>query len=87
MVFDDSEYADFERNAKYLAGALLMPKDQFIERFKALESLFSEGTASRPRILYSTIRELGREFRVSDQSVGIRAKMLDLVREEDLGTL
>ena len=85
--FDDSEYGDFERNAKYLAGALLMPKDRFIERFKALEFLFSEGTASRSRILYSAIRELGKELRVSDPSVGIRAKLLGLVPEEDLGTL
>ena len=85
--FDDSEYGDFERNAKYLAGALLMPKERFIERFKALEALFSAGTASRPRILYSVIRMLGKEFRVSDPSVGIRAKLLGLVPEEDLGTL
>jgi len=85
--FDEAEYCDFERNAKYLAGALLMPTPQFIERFQTLEVLFSEGSASRTGILYSVIRELGKEFSVSDQSVGIRARMLDLVREEDLGSL
>jgi hypothetical protein len=85
--FDEAEYCDFERNAKYLASALLMPRSKFIARFQALETLFSEGSASSTGILYSMIRELGKEFCVSDQCVGIRARMLALVREEDLGSL
>jgi Zn-dependent peptidase ImmA (M78 family) len=85
--FDGDEYCDFERNAKYLAGSLLMPRNEFIERFKALEALFSESSRSRKGVLYSVIRELGKEFCVSDQSVGIRARMLGLVKEEDLGGL
>jgi hypothetical protein len=84
--FDEVEYCDFERNVKFLAGALLMPRNQFIERFKVLEALFSESSRSRIGVLYSVIRELGKEFCVSAQSVGIRARMLGLVKVEDLSS-
>lgn len=82
--FGDQEYDDFERNAKYLGAALLMPSTKFSERFRALEIVFSEQSASKPFVIRSVLRNLSKEFCVSHEAAGIRAKLLNLVREEDL---
>lgn len=84
-AFSDSEYQDFERNAKYLAAALLMPQTRFSVRYQVLEGVFSERSASKAYVIRSVLQALSREFCVSHEAAGIRAKMLSLVREEDLG--
>jgi Zn-dependent peptidase ImmA (M78 family) len=84
-AFSDPEYGDFERNAKYLAGALLMPQVRFSERYKVLEGVFSERSTSKPYVIRAVLQSLSKEFCVSHESAGIRANMLDLIRQEDLG--
>lgn len=84
-AFSDSEYEDFERNAKYLAAALLMPQTRFSERYQVLEGVFAGRSMSKAYVIRAVLQALSKEFCVSHEAAGIRAKMLTLVREEDLG--
>jgi len=80
----DSDYADLERNAKYLAACLLMPKSTFIERFAFHKARAQSKTTDTREILSGVVVSVAREFDVSRESAAYRAKHLGLVSEEDL---
>jgi Zn-dependent peptidase ImmA (M78 family) len=81
---DSASYLAFEKNAKFLAGALLMPKDQFSKRFDELKRGFTQETVSRGAVASKTLKRLSKEYIVSEQATGIRARDLDLITREDL---
>jgi Zn-dependent peptidase ImmA (M78 family) len=81
---DVDGYSDFERNAKYLAGALLMPREQFSARFSELRAGIIQTTVSKGAVASQTLKRIAKEFVVSEQSAGIRAKHLNLITREDL---
>ena|ERR1700730_13946879 len=81
---DSTSYTSFEKNAKYLAGALLMPKDQFSKRFHELKRGFTQETVSSGAVASKTLKRLSKEYIVSELATGIRARDLDLITREDL---
>jgi Zn-dependent peptidase ImmA (M78 family) len=80
----DAEYAVIERDAKYLAGAILMKKTWFMERFGYHQSRLSFQSKNRLNILGFIIRELSRDFNVSCYTAAIRARELDLIDQQIL---
>lgn len=80
----DSDYADFERNAKYLAACILLPKLAFIERFGLHKDRLSVKIVNPSEIAARAIMAIALEFEVSKEPVAYRAKHLNLVTEECL---
>ena len=86
----DREYQDIEREAKYLAAALLMPKNVFEQRFSHFLQIQSQRSANQLYQLENIFRELSLDFNVSIHSAVIRAeqlKLIDPVQFEELVTL
>jgi Zn-dependent peptidase ImmA (M78 family) len=81
---DDSDYADFERNAKYLAACLLMPRPDFVERFSLHRQRFSATIVNPSEIAARVILSLASDFDVSKEPTAYRARHLGLVTEECL---
>jgi len=81
---DDLNYADFERNAKYLASCLLLPKPSFIERFDLHRQRYSAKIANPLEIAVRAVLVVASEFEVSKEPAAYRAKHLNLITEECL---
>jgi Zn-dependent peptidase ImmA (M78 family) len=75
----DNIHHRMERNAKYLAAAILMPKKMFKKRFKELikdaEHIYDTILQRQKYVL----AELKKEFRVSDWSITYRCNDLKLI--------
>lgn len=80
----DSDYADFERNAKYLAACLLLPKASFLERFSLHRQRFSTKIVNPSEIAVRVILSVASDFEISKEPAAYRAKHLGLVTEECL---
>jgi Zn-dependent peptidase ImmA (M78 family) len=85
--FSDDEYRIIEKDAKYLAGCLLMPRAIFRERFNHFYALQSQRTGNNLLVNRHVIKQLSLDFNVSCFSVGIRATHLDLLDQEELNDL
>jgi len=80
----DSDYGDFERNAKYLAACLLLPKASFIERFNLHRERWGAQIVNPSEIAVRVILAVASEFEVSKEAAAYRAKHLNLITEECL---
>jgi Zn-dependent peptidase ImmA (M78 family) len=87
QAITDAEYRTIERNAKYLAGAILMRRHLFKERFAFFFRQQSLRSSNRLQILKFVVRELSRDFNVSCYTVAIRARDLDLIDQQQLDDL
>jgi Zn-dependent peptidase ImmA (M78 family) len=83
----DSQYRIIEKNAKYLAGAILMKRSLFRDRFEFFFRQQSIRTSSRLQILRYVVRELSRDFNVSCYAIAIRSRDLDLIDQQQLDDL
>jgi Zn-dependent peptidase ImmA (M78 family) len=77
----DQDYQDLERNAKYLASALLMPKESFTERFNIHIDRFKTQTRNPIEIATFAVASLASEFEVSKEAVGVKCKHLGFIDE------
>jgi Zn-dependent peptidase ImmA (M78 family) len=77
----DQDYQDLERNAKYLAAALLMPRGTFIERFQFHKGRVESKIKNPIEAMSSVATSLKSEFEVSKESIGVRCKHLGLIDE------
>jgi Zn-dependent peptidase ImmA (M78 family) len=78
----DDDYKWIEMEAKYLAGCLLMPKSDFVERFKHFYGIKSQQTTNQRKILVYVFRQLNIDFNVSCVSCAIRALKLKLIDQD-----
>lgn len=85
--FSDADYRTIEKNAKYLAGCILMPQGVFKERFAHFAAIQSQQTTNSLSILKYVVRQLSMDFNVSCYSVSIRALHLGLIDQEQLDDL
>jgi Zn-dependent peptidase ImmA (M78 family) len=83
----DADYLKMERNAKYLAGALLMKKDLFEKRFAHFWQRQQSRTPVPVFIFRYVIRQLSLDFFVSCHSASIRSRHLGLVSQAQLNEL
>jgi Zn-dependent peptidase ImmA (M78 family) len=86
-AISDGEYRTIEKNAKYLAGAILMERSFFEERFAFFFRQQSIRTTNRLHILRFVVRELSRDFNVSCYAVALRARNLNLIDQQQLDDL
>ncbi len=77
----DDDYQDLERNAKYLAAALLMPKQIFIERFNFHKDRNASKTKNPIEVATLVVAALKSEFEVSKEAIGVRCKHIGLIDE------
>jgi Zn-dependent peptidase ImmA (M78 family) len=81
---NDEDYADSERNAKYLACCLLLPKQTFLKRFALHQERLGTDIVNPAEIAMRVIRALHSDFDVSKETIALRAKHLGLISEECL---
>jgi len=72
-------YHRMDRNAKYLAAALLMPKTMFKKRFKEIYRESQNIYKQDLQCISFTLKKLMDEFRVSDKCVFYRCRDLRLI--------
>lgn len=90
MGLTNDEHQDMEMDAKYLAGAILMPRDEFIKLFKGHCSAQHKalGTAGdRHTLIRFAVRRLYMTYCVSFEAAAYRAKHLGLIKAHDLALL
>jgi Zn-dependent peptidase ImmA (M78 family) len=75
----DEDYQRMEREAKYMAGCLLMPAWTFTERFNHFYAIKLQQTANERNILLYVFRQVSMDFNVSCHSCAVRALKLDLI--------
>lgn len=82
----DEQYQAMEKDAKHLAGALLMPASRFESQFRHYQDIHSQ-EMNRIRLLRKVTRKLYLNFNVSYSSACLRAAHLSLLEWEDLPEL
>ena len=87
QALTEQEYLRIEREAKYLAGCLLMPRAVFQERFAQFLEIQSQQTPNSLAVLKFVIRQLSMDFHVSCYCVALRALHLHLIDQQQLGEL
>jgi Zn-dependent peptidase ImmA (M78 family) len=80
----DTEYQAMERQAKHLAGCLLMPPAVFRDRFDHFYSIKSQRTPNQRRILLFVFRQLSIDFNVSSHSCAVRGLKLGLIDQDQM---
>jgi len=90
--FSQREYDAFERDARYLAGALLMEATLFHKRFKGHweenEQLAVRWTRKSPHTqAIQTLKRCARDFHVGITCAATRALKLGLIKKEVLDTV
>jgi hypothetical protein len=85
--FSDDDYRIIEKNAKFLAGCILMPRTDFQKRFDYFYEVQSQRTSNLLTILKYVVRQLSMDFFVSCHSVSIRALHLGLIDQQQLEDL
>jgi Zn-dependent peptidase ImmA (M78 family) len=75
----DEEYETIERQAKRLAGCLLMPEVEFIRRFKHHWDTQRPSVTSDLTLLKYVIRQLNFDFAASHHAIAVRAVYLGLI--------
>jgi Zn-dependent peptidase ImmA (M78 family) len=83
----DADYLRMERNAKYLAGALLMKKDVFEKRFNHFWQKQQSRTPVPVFVFRYVVRRLSSDFFVSCHAAAIRSRHLGLVTQAQLNEL
>jgi Zn-dependent peptidase ImmA (M78 family) len=85
--YTDADYRIIEKNAKFLAGSILMPRGVFRERFAHFQALQSQRSANVLDILKYAVRQLSRDFNVSCYAVALRALHLEIIDQQQLDDL
>jgi Zn-dependent peptidase ImmA (M78 family) len=67
--FSDSDYQTIEKNAKYLAGCILMPRQIFMDRFTHFAEIQSQTTSNTLKILKYVVRQVSLDFNASCYTV------------------
>lgn len=80
----DAQYSIMERNAKYLAGCLLLPRVHFRSRFLRFFDLQLQTTHNRLMVLKYAVRQTSMDFNVSCHAVTLRALHLGLIDQEQV---
>lgn len=75
----DEQYGKIERQAKRLAGCLLMQEVEFIQRFKHHWDTQRGSVTSDLKVLKYVIRQLSFDFAASNHAVAVRAVYLGLI--------
>ena len=86
----DHEYAVMEKDAKYLVGAILMPKAEFSEQFHKHYADLKKRLkthAFHHTLVRTTIRRLYQAYCVSLEAATFRAFALHLISRHDLNEL
>jgi Zn-dependent peptidase ImmA (M78 family) len=83
----DQQYAQIEREAKHLAGALLMRRDWFSERYRAFEAAQRVRTSNDLEIASYVVRHASYCFNVSEHAAAVRARKLKLIDQEEMDDL
>lgn len=86
-AFTDADYQTIERNAKYLAACILMPKNEFKSRFQHFHQIQSQQTSNSLKIHRYVARQLSMDFFVSVHSIALRAMQLGLIDQQQLEDL
>lgn len=77
-----SEYWRMDRNAKYLASAIIMPAESFEKQaFTLFKKIDKKIYRTNETVLYKIALELSNDFNVSDIAAEIRFKNLGLHRK------
>lgn len=85
-----SAYEDLERDAKYLAGAILMPKSEFMSIFMKKSAAHRKALGvhgDRHTVIRYSIRRLYMTYCVSFEAAAFRARSLGLIKPSDLAVL
>jgi len=85
--FSDDDYRIIEKNAKFLASCILMPREAFKSRFEHFTAIQSQKTANYLNVLKYTVRQLNLDFNVSCFSISLRALHLRLIDQQQLEDL
>jgi hypothetical protein len=85
--FSDDDYRIIEKNAKFLASCVLMPKEVFKTRFEHFTAIQSQKTSNYLNVLKYAVRQLNMDFNVSCFSVSLRALHLHLIDQQQLEDL
>jgi Zn-dependent peptidase ImmA (M78 family) len=85
--FSDEDYRIIEKNAKFLASCILMPKEDFKTRFIHFTTIQSQRTSNSLQILKYVVRQLNMDFNVSCYSVSLRALHLNLIDQQQMDDL
>lgn len=85
--FSDYDYQVIERNAKFLASCILMPRETFTARFKHFFGMQSARVTNTVQIHRYVIKQLNYDFYVSYFSIALRALQLSLIDQEEFNEL
>jgi len=88
--FSDGEYVQLEREAKRLAGAILMRKSLYLPRYMQFYGDHRERGGHHLNSIKFAVQELSKDFFASCVAVAIRAvstEMIDQEEFEDLGQM
>lgn len=73
------QYHRMDRNAKYLAGAILLPAESFKNRaIEIYESIDKKTVKTNEEIIYKVVTQLSEEFNTGDYATAIRFGNLGL---------
>jgi hypothetical protein len=88
QAFSDEEYRIIEKNAKYLAGSILMPMEVFQSRFEYFADIqYQKKVVNSLKILKYIVRQLSMDFNVSCHAVSMRSMQLGLIDQQQLEDL
>lgn len=90
MALSETEYADVEFDAKYLAAAILMPREQFRQAFNDHVSKQTKAlgkSADRQTVIRYAIRKLYTAYCVSFECAMIRSLDLNLITKGEFRLL
>ncbi len=87
QAITDPEYKSIEKDAKYLAGALLMRESLFRERFNYFYEAQAARIENNLHVLRFVVRELNKDFNVSCYAICLRALHLKLIDQEQMDDL
>lgn len=85
--YTDADYQIIERNAKFLAGCLLMPRTAFKTRFAHFQALQAQRSTNALSIHRYVVRQLSMDFNVSCYAVALRALHLGIFDQQQLDDL
>lgn len=83
----DEEYLAMEREAKYLAGCLLMPQTEYRNRFNHFCTIQSSRVLNELKVFTYVVRQLSYDFNASFHSVALRGLKLKLLNQQQFDDL
>jgi Zn-dependent peptidase ImmA (M78 family) len=77
------QHKRIEADAKYLAGAILLPKEIFISRYEYHRVSFTKVNGKREKVVRASVDELTSEFVTTEHATARRVRDLKFITNEE----